>query len=56
MAAVLNQPVVIDNGTGIIKAGFAGADKPKARFQCLPAKAVAVGMGGMANSGEERGG
>lgn len=29
MAEVLNQPVVIDNGTGIIKAGFAGADKPK---------------------------
>lgn len=29
MSAVLNQPVVIDNGTGIIKAGFAGADKPK---------------------------
>lgn len=31
MSAVLNQPVVIDNGTGIIKAGFAGADKPKVR-------------------------
>lgn len=38
MAEILNQPVVIDNGTGIIKAGFAGADKPKAsvlpRFLC----------------------
>ncbi len=32
MSAVLNQPVVIDNGTGIIKAGFAGADKPKVCF------------------------
>ncbi|CAN0019975.1 unnamed protein product [Ectocarpus sp. 6 AP-2014] len=32
MSAVLNQPVVIDNGTGIIKAGFAGADKPKVVF------------------------
>lgn len=31
MAEVLNQPVVIDNGTGIIKAGFAGADKPKVK-------------------------
>lgn len=29
MSATLNQPVVIDNGTGVIKAGFAGADKPK---------------------------
>ncbi len=24
-----NQPVVVDNGTGVLKAGFAGADKPK---------------------------
>ena len=24
-----NQPVVIDNGSGILKAGFAGDDKPK---------------------------
>ena len=24
-----NQPIVIDNGSGIIKAGFAGADKPR---------------------------
>ena len=29
MAEALTQPVVIDNGTGIIKAGFAGAEKPK---------------------------
>ncbi|KAI8817202.1 actin-like protein [Fimicolochytrium jonesii] len=27
-----NQPVVIDNGSGIIKAGFAGDDQPKAFF------------------------
>ncbi|CAN0041469.1 unnamed protein product [Pylaiella littoralis] len=32
MSATLNQPVVIDNGTGVIKAGFAGADKPKVVF------------------------
>ncbi|KAJ1967527.1 centractin- actin- protein of the dynactin complex [Dispira parvispora] len=27
-----NQPVVIDNGSGVIKAGFAGEDKPKCFF------------------------
>lgn len=27
--AEANQPIVIDNGTGVLKAGFAGADKPK---------------------------
>ena len=26
---LLNQPVVIDNGTATIKAGFAGSSKPK---------------------------
>ncbi|KAI3383656.1 hypothetical protein SNEBB_009244 [Seison nebaliae] len=26
---ILNQPIVIDNGTGTLKAGFAGDDKPK---------------------------
>lgn len=30
--AFANQPVVIDNGTGVIKAGFAGAETPKAVF------------------------
>ncbi|KAL1505171.1 hypothetical protein ABEB36_004793 [Hypothenemus hampei] len=29
---IANQPVVIDNGTGIIKAGFAGDQIPKCRF------------------------
>lgn len=30
MAEILyNQPVVIDNGSGNLKAGFAGEDKPK---------------------------
>jgi len=27
---VINQPIVIDNGTGVLKAGFAGADEPQA--------------------------
>lgn len=30
-ALLLNQPVVIDNGTASIKAGFAGSSKPKVR-------------------------
>jgi len=29
----MNQPVVIDNGSGIIKAGFAGDQVPKCRFR-----------------------
>ena len=28
---LLNQPVVIDNGTSNLKAGFAGSSKPKVR-------------------------
>jgi centractin len=28
-----NQPVVIDNGTGVLKAGLAGGDKPKVVFR-----------------------
>ena len=27
-----NQPVVIDNGSGVLKAGFAGADHPQITF------------------------
>jgi len=30
--AFSNQPVVIDNGTGVIKAGFAGTEQPKLVF------------------------
>src|SRR4051812_32667155 len=29
MDAFANQPVVVDNGSGLIKAGFAGAEMPK---------------------------
>jgi len=28
---LLNQPIVVDNGTASIKAGFAGGSKPKVR-------------------------
>lgn len=31
--AEVNQPIVIDNGSGVIKAGFAGADKPRVVFR-----------------------
>ena len=31
--AEANQPIVIDNGTGVLKAGFAGADKPRIVFR-----------------------
>jgi hypothetical protein len=30
---LLNQPVVIDNGTATLKAGFAGSSKPKVRLR-----------------------
>jgi len=33
MADTGNQPIVIDNGTGMLKAGFAGADKPRVVFR-----------------------
>lgn len=29
---IANQPVVIDNGSGMIKAGFAGDPSPKVKF------------------------
>ena len=29
---IVNQPVVIDNGSGVIKAGFAGDQVPKCHF------------------------
>eukprot|EP01033_Poteriospumella_lacustris_P005638 gene5639-4033_t len=31
--AEANQPIVIDNGSGVLKAGFAGADKPRVVFK-----------------------
>jgi centractin len=30
-----NQPIVIDNGTGVLKAGFAGEDAPKCVFPSM---------------------
>jgi len=32
MTDITNQPVVIDNGSGVVKAGFAGVDIPKVLF------------------------
>jgi centractin len=31
--AEANQPIVIDNGTGVIKAGFAGSERPRVVFR-----------------------
>ncbi|CAM9091382.1 unnamed protein product [Heterosigma akashiwo] len=31
--SIANQPVVIDNGTGVLKAGFAGGDRPRVVYQ-----------------------
>jgi centractin len=30
-----NQPIVIDNGSGVIKAGFAGEDSPSVYFPSI---------------------
>ena len=30
---LLSQPVVIDNGTGVLKAGMAGGDRPTVVFE-----------------------
>jgi centractin len=32
MEGISNQPIVIDNGTGTLKAGFAGGDRPRVVF------------------------
>jgi len=29
------QPLVVDNGTGMVKAGFAGDDAPRAEFPSI---------------------
>ncbi|KMZ71985.1 Actin-7 [Zostera marina] len=43
------QPIVCDNGTGMVKAGFAGADAPRAVFPSIVGRprhtGVMVGMG-----------
>lgn len=33
LEAMNNQPIVIDNGSGLIKAGFAGTDRPRTVFR-----------------------
>ncbi|KAJ1450252.1 actin-like protein [Pelagophyceae sp. CCMP2097] len=42
--ALLSQPVVIDNGTGVIKAGMAGGDRPTAVFASAVGRAKHVRM------------
>ena len=32
-SVIANQPIVIDNGSGVIKAGFAGDEVPKCNFR-----------------------
>jgi centractin len=32
MSTILNQPIVLDNGSGVLKAGFAGTEVPKLVF------------------------
>eukprot|EP00118_Oscarella_pearsei_P002970 m.12454 g.12454 ORF g.12454 m.12454 type:complete len:381 (+) comp24060_c0_seq4:38-1180(+) len=46
---MVNQPVVIDNGSGVIKAGFAGDQNPKCRFPTIIGrpKHVRVMAGGL---------
>lgn len=48
---MFNQPVVIDNGSGIIKAGFAGDEVPKCIFGNYVGrpKHVRVMAGGLQN-------
>ncbi|VEU23262.1 DEKNAAC104385 [Brettanomyces naardenensis] len=35
MTTIYNQPVVIDNGSGMIKAGFAGDERPKINYSSI---------------------
>ena len=32
-SVIANQPIVIDNGSGMVKAGFAGDEVPKCNFR-----------------------
>lgn len=52
MDVISNQPVVIDNGSGVIKAGFAGEDTPKTIFPNFIGrpKHTRVMMGGVEGS------
>ncbi|KAJ1850548.1 centractin- actin- protein of the dynactin complex [Coemansia sp. RSA 2703] len=47
-----NQPVVIDNGSGVIKAGFAGDDQPKSFFSSSVGRPKHVRMMAGAVEGE----
>jgi hypothetical protein len=48
----LNQPVVIDNGSGLCKAGFAGAEQPKLVFPAYVGRAKHVRVMAGATEGE----
>ena len=52
--AIGNQPIVIDNGSGIMKCGFAGIDKPRVVFRnfCGRTKHVRVMPGGALEGSE----
>ena len=53
--AEANQPIVIDNGTGVLKAGFAGADKPRVLFRSCVGKIkhTRVMPGGALDQGQQ---
>lgn len=37
-----NQPICIDNGSGLIKAGFAGGDAPQCLFPAASVRSLCV--------------
>jgi centractin len=51
-AVLTNQPVVIDNGSGFMKAGFAGSDKPTCIFPSLVGRPKALRVMAGALEGE----
>lgn len=40
----MNQPLVLDTGSGLIKAGFAGDDAPRAVFDCCIGRPKPTGL------------
>lgn len=39
-----NKPVIIDNGSGLIKAGFAGDDAPRSVFPSIIGRPLQLGI------------
>ena len=54
MSALLSQPVVIDNGTGVVKAGMAGGDRPGVVFASACGRAL-QGLSWKGSQGEGQG-